>query len=112
MNPEVAQALKNAIKTHLDPHLNCCYWHEIFIDGDELQLLAKEKEDSVSQAVIIRLTVADKFKEIYISNILMLDSMKRQGIGKSLIANIYGVAKAFKYLLFMVQMTDSFSIGW
>jgi len=108
MNAKIEASLRETIKTHLGPYLTNCCWHEIFIKGDKLELLVKEKEDSVSHAVIIRLTVAENFREIHISNILMPGFMKRQGIGKELIAKIYGVAKAFNYTLFLVLMTESF----
>lgn len=108
MNHEIANSLKEAITVYLGPHLSQFHWHKIYIADDELELLIKEKEDSISQAVIIRLTVAEDFKEIHISNIFMPMSMRRQGIGKGLIAKIYEAAKPFGFSLFLVQMTESF----
>ena len=57
---------------------------------------------------IIKLTVAEEFKEIHISNIYLPMPLRRQGIGKGLIAKIYDVAKAHNYSLFLVLMTESF----
>lgn len=108
MNPEIAKCLSQAIEMHLGSHLSQCYWHKINIAHDQLELLVKEKEDSTSQAVVIRLTVAEVHREIHISNIFMPMFMRRQGIGKELIAKIYQVAKSFGYSLFIVQMTESF----
>jgi hypothetical protein len=108
MNAKIEASLKETIEMHLGPYLTRCCWYEIFVDGDKLELLVKETEDSLSEAVIIRLAVAENFREIHISNILMLGFMKRQGIGKGLIAKIYEVAKSFNYSLFLVLMTESF----
>lgn len=108
MNPEIAEALTRAIEAHLVESLDRCYWHKIYIEEDQLELLVKEKEISFSQTVIIRLTVAEQLREMHISNIFMLDFMRRQSIGKGLIATIYGVGKSFGYSLFLVQMTESF----
>jgi len=108
MKPEIASSLKKTIPTYLGPHLDKCYWQELQFDGDQLELVVQEEEKSTSPVVVIRLTVSDDFKQIYISNIMMPMFLRRQGIGKGLIAKIYEVAKAFKYSLFLVQMTERF----
>jgi len=108
MNPEVSLVLKNTIESFRRCHLDCFYWHAIEGDLDKLELLAKEKEDSISLVVIIRLTVSQELREIYISNIFMPASMRRRGLGKDLIAKIYGAAGALNCSLFLVQMTEGF----
>ena len=108
MSSKVMQALKTTIELNLSSHLKRCCWYEINVDDNRLELLVQETQDSLSQAYIIKLMVLEESKEIHIGNIHMLNFMRQQGIGKGLIAQIYGVAKKFKHSLFLVMMTQSF----
>jgi GNAT superfamily N-acetyltransferase len=109
MKQEIAKALKESISSHLEPHFATFYWHEIQFDGDRLEFIAQEEKDKPTTLMgIIKLKVAEEFKEIHISNIFLPMSMRRHGIGKGLIAKIYEVAKAHNYSLFLVLMTEIF----
>lgn len=108
MNQAIAESLAHAILDHLGPRLSQFFRHKLYHNDNELELLVKEREDSNCETILIRLTIAEHAQEIHISNIFMPEAMKKQGIGKSLIAQIYEVAKAHEYRLLLVQMTGSF----
>ena len=109
MNQEIANALEETISSYLRPHFAKYCWQEVQFDGDRLEFVVQEEKDkSTSIMGIIKLTIADEFKEIHISNIFLPMTMRRQGIGKGLIASIYEVAKLHQYSLFLVLMTETF----
>jgi hypothetical protein len=108
MNQKIANALEQTVSSYLEPHFAQFHWQEIHFDGDRLEFVVQEKENSTSPMMIIELTVADEFKEIHISTIFLPMSLRRQGLGKGLIAKIYEVARVHKFSLFLVLMTESF----
>jgi len=103
----IRESLRQTVLKNLGPMLTCCHRSCLF-GIDTIELHVKEHEDSISEAVIIRLSVRDTTKEVQIPTIALLSSWRGDRIGMALIADIFKVCERYGYRLFIVQMVGSF----
>lgn len=58
--------------------------------------------------ILLRFQICLEFQEVHLSNIFLPNFMIYKGIGKTLIQNIFDIAKKHNYYLFIIDMVPSF----
>jgi hypothetical protein len=103
----IRESLRQAVSKRLAPLLSQCHRSDLF-GSDTIQLIIKEREDSTSEAAVLRLNVMDRSREVQIPTIFFPPSWRGNRIGMALIADIFRVCERYGYRLFIVQMVESF----
>ena len=103
----IRESLRLAVSKRLAPLLNKCHRSNLF-GTDTIQLIVKEREDSTSDAAVLRLNVMDQSKEVQIPTLFFPDYWRGNRIGMALITDIFRVCERYGYRLFIVQMVGSF----
>lgn len=102
--------LKEAIIENLETLVN--FYNDKYdfsiCDYDCIEVYAHSKKDRADRTCIIRVSVSEENKQIYIPNIFMPIDLKYLGMGKKMIYLIYCLGVNFEYDVFVIDLVDSF----
>ncbi len=82
------------------------YSNSYYNDLIEIQGITKDKKKQLS--FVIKIGISRDFKRIDIPNIMIPPELKHNGYGKSILKEVFIIAKKHNYKLYLVQMVESF----
>ena len=105
---ELRAELESLIEESLMPVLANCYSYRFSRQDDTIELLVKEKEDSPSSRLIVRLFFPAGSPQVHIPNFQFPDEWRGSRLGLRMVRGLFELCENYQCPLFFTNMTESF----